>query len=88
MADFVDSRAGSGGGRGRGGRGGRGGGPGGRGGPRKDDWIPKTKLGRLVKHNDIESLEEIYAHAIPIKEAQIVEELIAKKKTEDRKSVV
>jgi hypothetical protein len=29
-----------------------------------------------VKHNDIESLEEIYAHAIPIKEAQIVEELI------------
>jgi len=70
------------GGRGRGGRGGRGGGPGGRGGPRKDDWIPKTKLGRLVKHNDIESLEEIYAHAIPIKEAQIVEELIAKKKTD------
>merc|ERR1719230_592931 len=68
-------------GRGFGGRGrGRGGGPGGRGGPRKDDWIPKTKLGRLVNHNHIESLEEIYAHAIPIKEAEIVESLIAKKK--------
>merc|ERR1719230_738781 len=68
-------------GRGFGGRGrGRGGGPGGRGGPRKDDWIPKTKLGRLVNHNHIESLEEIYAHAIPIKEAEIVEKLIAKKK--------
>merc|ERR1719183_602246 len=75
-------------GRGFGGRGrGRGGGPGGRGGPRKDDWIPKTKLGRLVKHNDIESLEEIYAHAIPIKEAQIVEELIAKKKNDKGQKV-
>merc|ERR1719163_1436043 len=68
-------------GRGFGGRGrGRGGGPGGRGGPRKDDWMPKTKLGRLVKNSHIESLEEIYAHAIPIKEAEIVEQLIAKKK--------
>jgi small subunit ribosomal protein S2e len=77
-------------GRGFGGRGGgrgRGGGPGGRGGPRKEDWTPKTKLGRLVKHNDIESLEEIYAHAIPIKEAQIVEELIAKKKNDKGQKV-
>jgi small subunit ribosomal protein S2e len=63
-----------------GGRGGRGGGPGGRGGRGKDDWTPKTKLGRLVKNNHIESLEEIYAHAIPIKEAEIVEQLISKKK--------
>jgi small subunit ribosomal protein S2e len=62
-----------------GGRGGRGGGPGGRGGPRKEEWTPKTKLGRLVKFDHIGSLEEIYAHAIPIKEAEIVEALIAKK---------
>merc|ERR1740139_1751542 len=41
-------------------RGGRGG-FGGRGGPRKEDWTPKTKLGRLVAANHIESLEEIYA---------------------------
>jgi len=41
-----------------------------------------TKLGRLVKYNHIESLEEIYAHAIPIKEAQIVEALIAKNKAD------
>lgn len=62
---------------GRGGRGGgRGGGPGGRGGPPKDEWIPKTKLGRLVKADYIKSLEEIYTHSIPIKEAEIVDKLI------------
>lgn len=64
--------------KGFGGRGGRGGAPG-RGGPRKEEWTPKTKLGRLVKNDHIGSLEEIYAHAIPIKEAEIVEALIAKK---------
>jgi small subunit ribosomal protein S2e len=65
----------------RGGRGGRGG-PGGRGprqgGPQKDEWTPVTKLGRLVKHGDINSLEEIYTYSIPIKEAEIVDILIKK----------
>lgn len=54
----------------RGGRGGaRGGAP--RGGPRNDDkdWTPLTKLGRLVKHGQIKSLEEIYTYSIPIKES-------------------
>jgi len=60
----------------RGGRGGRPGGPGGRGGPPKEEWIPKTKLGRLVKGDMIKSLEEIYTHSIPIKESQIVDKLI------------
>lgn len=67
-------------GRGRGfggGRGGRGGGrPGGRGGFNKEEWTPMTKLGRLVKHGDVKSLEEIYTHSIPIKESQIVDRLI------------
>jgi small subunit ribosomal protein S2e len=45
-------------------------------GPPKNDWIPKTKLGRLVKGDLIKNLEEIYTHSIPIKEAQIVEKLI------------
>merc|ERR1719246_106078 len=62
-------------------RGGRGG-FGGRGGPRKEDWTPKTKLGRLVAAKHIESLEEIYAHAIPIKEHQIVDTLISKQKAD------
>merc|ERR1711865_820736 len=71
------------GGGGRGGRGGRGGfgGRGGRGGF-KEEWTPLTKLGRLVKNNKIESLEEIYTHSIPIKEAQIVDTLVAKAKHE------
>jgi len=57
--------------RGRGGRGrGRGRGRGGRGGGRgKEDkeWIPVTKLGRLVKDGKIKSLEEIYLYSLPIK---------------------
>merc|ERR1712195_86177 len=74
-------------GRGFGGRGGRGGrgGFGGRGGGRggfKEEWTPLTKLGRLVKNGKIESLEEIYTHSIPIKEAPIVDRLIANAKHE------
>merc|ERR1719210_3314843 len=58
-------------------RGGAGGRPGGPRGPRKDEWIPVTKLGRLVKGGKITSLEEIYTHSIPIKESQIVDKLIS-----------
>lgn len=56
------------GGRGRGGRGGRGRGRG-RGGRGKEEkeWIPVTKLGRLVKDGKIKSLEEIYLFSLPIK---------------------
>jgi len=77
----------------RGGRGGFGGrgrrdGPGGRpGGPgggfrKGEEWFPKTKLGRLVKNNHIDSLEQIYSHAIPIKEAEIVEHLMSKNRAD------
>ena len=53
--------------RGRGGRGrGRGRGRGGRGKEDKE-WIPVTKLGRLVKDGKIKSLEEIYLYSLPIK---------------------
>mgnify|MGYP001310562315 FL=1 len=56
------------GGRGRGDRGGRGRGRG-RGGRGKEEkeWIPVTKLGRLVKDGKIKSLEEIYLFSLPIK---------------------
>merc|ERR1712127_1064322 len=69
--------------RGRGDRGGRGGrgGPGGRGG-NKEEWTPLTKLGRLVKYGHIVSLEEVYTHSIPIKEAPIVDRLLANAKAE------
>jgi small subunit ribosomal protein S2e len=53
-------------GRGRGRRGGRDAGE-------KKDWVPVTKLGRLVKDKKITSLEEIFLFSMPIKEPQIVD---------------
>jgi len=64
---------------GRGGfRGGFGGGQRRRGGRKRfeEEWIPCTKLGRLVKAGQIKSLEEIYAHSLPIKEYQIIDHFI------------
>merc|ERR1712110_674959 len=52
-------------GRGRGGRGGR--------GKDEKEWIPVTKLGRLVKDGKIKSLEEIYLFSLPIKENEIID---------------
>jgi small subunit ribosomal protein S2e len=64
------------GGRGRGGRGrgrGRGGPRGGRGGKDDKEWVPCTRLGRLVKDGKIKSLDEIYIYSLPIKEAEIID---------------
>jgi len=73
------------GGRGRGGdRGGRGRGRGRR-GPKRDEekeWVPVTKLGRLVRAGKIKSMEEIYLHSLPIKEYQIVDYFLPKLKDE------
>jgi len=80
----MSERAGAEGGRGRGGfgrgrggdRGGRGGRGGrGRGGNKEEDkeWVPVTKLGRLVKAGKIKKIEEIFLFSMPIKEYQIVD---------------
>jgi len=37
------------------------------------EWIPVTKLGRLVKDGKLTSLEQIYLHSLPIKEYQIID---------------
>ncbi|XP_055334722.1 40S ribosomal protein S2 [Paramacrobiotus metropolitanus] len=90
MADrggFRGGFGGRGGGRedrgGRGDRGDRGGRRGGRRGRRgakeEKDWVPVTKLGRLVKDGKIKSLEEIYYHALPIKEAEIIDMFLGPK---------
>jgi len=72
------------GGFGRGGRG-RGDRRGGRGGSKpksgadpmeEGEWIPVTRLGRLVKEGKIKSLEEVFKHAIPIKEYQIIDHFL------------
>merc|ERR1719150_1099503 len=84
-ADRGGFRGGFGGrGRGRGGRGrgrGRGGGRGGRGKDEKD-WVPVTKLGRLVKDGKIKSLEEIYLFSLPIKEHEIIDTFLPTLKDE------
>ena len=62
----------------RGGRG-FGKGKGGRRGPREqkeEEWVPLTNLGRLVKMGLVTKLEQIFYHSIPIKEYQIVDELM------------
>jgi len=61
-------------GRGTGGRGGpKGGRRGGGRGRDAEEWIPKTKLGRLVKSGKIETIEEVFRFSIPIKEFEIVD---------------
>ncbi len=64
----TGNRGGFGRGRGRGGRrGGRGRGGRGRGQKEEKEWIPVTKLGRLVKDGKIKRIEDIYLFSIPIK---------------------
>uniref|UniRef100_A0A8C9HWZ4 Small ribosomal subunit protein uS5 n=1 Tax=Piliocolobus tephrosceles TaxID=591936 RepID=A0A8C9HWZ4_9PRIM len=61
-------------GRGRGGGWGPGRGRGARGVKAEDkEWMPITKLGRLVKDMKIKSLEEIYLFSLPIKESEIID---------------
>jgi len=45
----------------------------------KAEWVPVTKLGRLVKDGKIKSLEEIYLFSLPIKEYQIVDHFLKDK---------
>lgn len=61
-------------GRGRGGRG-RGRGRG-RGKEDSKEWIPVTKLGRLVRDGKIDSLEQIYLFSLPIKEYEIIDKFL------------
>merc|ERR1711865_945155 len=41
------------------------------------EWVPVTKLGRLVKDQKIQSLEDIYLNSLPIKEYQIIDQFFA-----------
>ena len=51
--------------------------------PKEKDWVPLTKLGRLVKGKKIAKLEEIFLHSIPIKEPEIVEFFLGDKLKEE-----
>lgn len=78
-----EGRGREGGGRGRGRGRGRGaparGGPGGAKDGADKEWIPVTKLGRLVKDHKIKSIEQIYLFSLPIKEHQIIDHFFGDK---------
>ncbi|CAK0829477.1 unnamed protein product [Prorocentrum cordatum] len=46
-------------------------------GAEEKEWVPCTKLGRLVKEGKITSIEDIYLHSLPIKEYQIIDQFFA-----------
>merc|ERR1712039_385915 len=46
-------------------------------GQEEKEWVPVTKLGRLVKDSKIQSIEDIYLHSLPIKEYQIIDSFFA-----------
>ncbi len=41
-----------------------------------EDWVPKTRLGRLVANGDITTMEEALATNLPILEPEIVDRLL------------
>jgi small subunit ribosomal protein S2e len=43
------------------------------------EWVPITKLGRLVKSGKINSIEEIFYHSISIKEPEIIDHFLGSK---------
>ncbi len=42
----------------------------------KDDWLPKTELGKKVKAGEITSIDEIFEKDLPLREAEIVDHLL------------
>ncbi len=42
----------------------------------KEEWFPKTRLGKLVKEGQVTSMSEALASGLPIKEYQIVDALL------------
>merc|ERR1740121_2618050 len=46
-------------------------------GQEEKEWVPVTKLGRLVKDSKIQSIEDIYLNSLPIKEYQIIDSFFA-----------
>jgi small subunit ribosomal protein S2e len=54
----------------------------GRGVEEKKEWVPVTKLGRLVKLGHIKTIEQVYLFSLPIKEYQIIDFFLPELKDE------
>merc|ERR1711988_1342546 len=67
-------KGGFGGGKGKGGKGKGGKGKGkGKGGGDKEEWVPCTKLGRLVKDGKIKTIDDVFMFSMAVKEYQIID---------------
>ena len=42
-----------------------------------NEWIPKTKLGRMVKKGEITSIDEIFKQSLKISEEEIIDALVS-----------
>ena len=42
----------------------------------EEEWVPKTKLGRMVKNGEITDIKEVFRLGLPIMEAEIVDILL------------
>ncbi len=47
-----------------------------------EEWVPKTKVGWMVKEGKIKSIDEIFAKGLPIKEVEIIDYLLPNLKHE------
>lgn len=54
--------------------------------PRKEEWVPHTDLGHLVKNDKI-TLDEIFRHSLKIRESKIIDHLLGDTLKEARLSV-
>ena len=45
---------------------------------RGDNWVPKTKLGILVKSGHIKNIDEVFKHSLRIQEPEIVDYLLGR----------
>ena len=43
---------------------------------REVQWVPKTRLGKMVSAGEVRTIEEAFETGLPIKEAEIVDALI------------
>ncbi|MEM2242764.1 MAG: 30S ribosomal protein S5, partial [Candidatus Bathyarchaeia archaeon] len=41
-----------------------------------EQWVPRTRLGKLVQEGKITSIEEVFTEGLPIREPQIVDVLL------------
>ncbi|MEF8856331.1 MAG: 30S ribosomal protein S5, partial [Haloplanus sp.] len=42
----------------------------------EDGWVPRTRLGKQVQDGDITSMEEALESGLPLKEPEIVDQLL------------